>query len=178
MSDSVDIMAMLLRHFGAIMRMHAKLSQMRFIGTSPYFCTGVVLGKGSYANVFLGRHTKTAEVVAIKVMDWDRLTQGADKLRQALENEISIMRESNHPNIVRLYDALVRFPSAILSLHRSRLPCFDIKKREGCNLNLILEYCGGGSLEEYLQKRAPLSEQETRHWVHELGITITLTLNS
>jgi len=145
-SRSLELMAMLLRHFGTIMRNHAKLCNMRFLGS--YFCTGVELGRGSYANVFLGRHTKTAEVVAIKAMDWDRLTKGKDKLRQALENEIRIMSESDHPNIVRLYDSL----------------------REGCNLNLILEYCGGGSLEEYLLKKGPLPEEEVLHWLHELAL--------
>jgi len=35
---------------------------------------------------------------------------------------------------------------------------------------LILEYCGGGSLEEYMLKKGPLSEEETLHWLHELGI--------
>ncbi len=36
-------------------------------------------------------------------------------------------------------------------------------------MNLILEYCGGGSMDEYLRKNAPLTEHETRHWLQELG---------
>ena len=106
-SDSLAIMSMLLRHFGPIMRSHAKLCNMQFLG--DYFCTGVQLGKGSYANVFLGRHVRTADVVAIKVMNWEQLTKGREKLSKALENEIKIMNESDHPNIVRLFHSMVCF---------------------------------------------------------------------
>ncbi|KAL6053219.1 Serine/threonine-protein kinase ATG1c [Balamuthia mandrillaris] len=146
LADSVGLLEMLLRNFGFIMNNHPKLRNIQFWG--DWFCTGVELGKGSYANVFLGHSCKDAQVVAIKVMDWDRLTRGRPKLCEQLENEIDIMRASEHPNIVRLYDVV----------------------REGCNLNLIIEYCGGGSMDEYLKKRGPLREVEAKHWLMELAL--------
>ena len=70
-------------------------------------------------------------------MDWDNLTRGKPKQEATLTNEIEIMRASDHPNIVRLYDVI----------------------REGCMIHLVMEYCGGGTLEEYIKSQGPIPEE-------------------
>eukprot|EP01087_Luapelamoeba_hula_P006394 TRINITY_DN1647_c0_g2_i1.p1 TRINITY_DN1647_c0_g2~~TRINITY_DN1647_c0_g2_i1.p1 ORF type:complete len:681 (-),score=87.06 TRINITY_DN1647_c0_g2_i1:168-2210(-) len=139
------IIQMVMRHFGHLLRQNTKWGTMAFLG--DYFNTGLKLGHGTYANVFLGRHIKTAEVVAIKVMDWDRLTRGKPKLAEMLNNEIKIMRSADSPSIVHLYDVV----------------------HEGGNLNLVLEYCSGGNLEEYLAKHHRLEEDQVRRWLGDLA---------
>ena len=56
------------------------------------------LGKGYSASVKLGRHQKTGESVALKIMRkndrWD-----ADRVHAELE----MMRSLNHPNVAKVY---------------------------------------------------------------------------
>lgn len=144
--DSMELMALILRRFGLLTRTHREFKNVHL--WQDYFCTGVVLGKGAYATVFLGRHVKTAKVVAIKTMDWDNLTRGKPKQEASLTNEIEIMRASDHPNIVRLYDVV----------------------REGCMIHLVMEYCGGGTLEDFIKTQGPLPEDESRHFVRQLAL--------
>jgi len=145
-TSSLELVSMMLRIHSYFFRNHPKHRNIHF--WDNYFCTGIELGKGSYASVYLGRHIKTAKIVAIKSMQWDKLTQGKPKLEEQLRNEIEIMKSSNHPNIVKLYDVV----------------------RDGGVMNLILEYCGGGSLEDLLKTKNILSEQETVYWLKELGL--------
>jgi serine/threonine-protein kinase ULK/ATG1 len=142
----MELMGLILRRFGLITRTHRDFKNVHL--WSDYFCTGVELGRGAFATVFLGRHVKTAKAVAIKTMDWDNLTRGKPKQQEALLHEIEIMRESDHPNIVRLYDIV----------------------REGCMIHLVMEYCGGGTLEDFIKKQGPLPEDVSRHFVRQLGI--------
>lgn len=61
------------------------------------------LGRGSFAEVWLGRHTATGAVVAIKEINTSFLNA---KLCQALAGEVSIMQRVVHRNIVRLHETL------------------------------------------------------------------------
>lgn len=90
------------------------------------------LGSGSFAVVYKGYHKVTKVPVAIKAMSLNKLNS---KLLANLETEISIMRQIDHPNIVKLY---------------------EIKKTEK-HIYLILEYCAGGDLQQYMRRQ----EQKT-----------------
>ena len=59
------------------------------------------LGKGSYGSVYLATHRVTGDQRAVKVMNVDRIT--SYYLRK-LHTEIAILREVDHPNIVKLQD--------------------------------------------------------------------------
>ncbi len=61
------------------------------------------LGRGSFAEVWLGRHTTTGAVVAVKEINTSFLNP---KLCQALAGEVSIMQRVVHRNIVRLHETL------------------------------------------------------------------------
>ena len=83
------------------------------------------IGRGSSGVVYLGHHIKTKEKVAIKRLD---ISQMADKMGR-IWNEIQIMKETNHPNIIRLFDVFI-----------------DL---EDNYLYLIMEYCDGSDLTDY-----------------------------
>jgi len=59
------------------------------------------LGKGSYGSVYLATHRITGDERAVKVMNVDRIT--SYYLRK-LHTEISILKELDHPNIIKLQD--------------------------------------------------------------------------
>jgi serine/threonine protein kinase len=84
-----------------------------------------ILDKGTFAEVFLARKTNTNELIALKKINERNLPPDAKKY---LENEINILKNINHPNIIKLYD--------------------DFKENDF--IYLALEYCNGGSLSQNL----------------------------
>eukprot|EP00732_Lithocolla_globosa_P004046 Lithocolla_globosa_v1_NODE_3502_length_1654_cov_4.257036.p1 type:complete len:162 gc:universal NODE_3502_length_1654_cov_4.257036:735-1220(+) len=56
-----------------------------------------LLGKGSYGEVWKGKHKRTDEEVAIKVLEIVE-----DEIEE-LENEVTILKRTQHMNIVRLF---------------------------------------------------------------------------
>lgn len=67
-----------------------------------YVSDGKKIGKGSFATVYLGHHvSQTNHLVAIKVVDVERLSRSNQKLKRHLDSEISIMKSVQHEHIVR-----------------------------------------------------------------------------
>ena len=63
-----------------------------------------ILGIGSFAEVKLGIHKHTQKKYAIKIYDKSKFID-VDKIN-TLENEISILKQLNHVNIMKLYDVI------------------------------------------------------------------------
>ena len=83
------------------------LKSNKFINRQ-YACTCHKLGKGSYSKVYKGYIINNPEIeganrkyIAIKKMKLDQL-----KAHDCLENEIDIMRNLDHPNILKLIDVI------------------------------------------------------------------------
>ncbi|OWZ11702.1 ULK/ULK protein kinase [Phytophthora megakarya] len=107
------------------------------------------LGSGSFAVVYKGYHKVSKTPVAIKALSLHKLS---GKLLDNLEMEIAIMRKVDHPNVVKLY---------------------DIKKTDK-HMYLMLEYCAGGDLQQYMRRRQQngdklLTEDVARHFLKELA---------
>ena len=86
-----------------------------------------IIGKGSFGEVYLTQKKNTDEYLATKRLDLKQLNPIIQKY---LNNEISIMRQLNHPNIIRLVD-----------LYKTTNHYY-----------VIMEYCNGGALSQSLQK--------------------------
>ena len=85
------------------------------------------LGKGSYGSVYLCRHKKTRDAYACKVISMNRIS--SHYLRK-LHVEIAIMKEVDHPNVVKLKE--VFFGSR--------------------TVYLVMDLCQGGELFDELTK--------------------------
>ena len=59
------------------------------------------LGKGSFAFVRKAKHRETGEYFAIKILSKKKME---DKDLEAIQVEIEIMKNIDHPNVVKLYD--------------------------------------------------------------------------
>ncbi|KAJ6915280.1 hypothetical protein NC651_017315 [Populus alba x Populus x berolinensis] len=65
---------------------------------------GRLLGKGTFAKVFYGKHLVTGESVAIKVISKDQVKK--EGMMEQIQREISVMRLVRHPNIVELKEVM------------------------------------------------------------------------
>ncbi|XP_069330541.1 maternal embryonic leucine zipper kinase isoform X3 [Eulemur rufifrons] len=94
------------------------------------------IGTGGFAKVKLACHILTGEMVAIKIMDKNAL--GSDLPR--IKTEIDALKNLRHQHICQLYHVL-----------------------ETANkIFMVLEYCPGGELFDYIISQDRLSEEETR----------------
>nr|XP_033487517.1 serine/threonine-protein kinase ULK2 [Epinephelus lanceolatus] len=100
---------------------------METVGDFEYSRKDLV-GHGAFAVVFKGRHRKKTDwEVAIKSINKKNLS----KSQILLGKEIKILKELQHENIVALYD-VQETPNSVF---------------------LVMEYCNGGDLADYLQER-------------------------
>lgn len=102
-----------------------------------------LIGHGAFAVVFKGRHKhKRNWEVAIKCISKKNLA----KSQALLGKEIKILKELKHDNIVRL---------------------LDYQEIGGC-VYLVMEYCNGGDLAEYLHSKGTLSEDTIRIFLQQI----------
>ncbi|XP_053136224.1 serine/threonine-protein kinase ULK1 isoform X2 [Hemicordylus capensis] len=103
-----------------------------------------LIGHGAFAVVFKGRHKEKPEVeVAIKCINKKNLA----KSQTLLGKEIKILKELKHENIVALYD----FQEMANSVY------------------LVMEYCNGGDLADYLHGMRTLSEDTIRLFLQQIA---------
>ncbi|KAK0385830.1 hypothetical protein NLU13_7007 [Sarocladium strictum] len=96
------------------------------------------IGKGSFAQVYMGFHKETKAAVAIKSVDLERLNK---KLKENLYGEIQILKTLRHPHIVALHDCV----------------------ESSTHINLIMEYCELGDLSLFIKKRDKLITHPATH---------------
>lgn len=65
---------------------------------------GRLLGQGTFAKVYYGRHIVSGQSVAIKIVDKEKVSRVG--LINQIKREISVMRLVRHPNIVQLYEVM------------------------------------------------------------------------
>ena len=104
------------------------------------------LGSGSFAQVYGAVHDGTGEEVAVKAIAARKLNA---KLRENLECEIKILKDFKHENIVGLY---------------------GIDKTSSMEyIFLVMEYCDGGDLHQFLQANGALGEDVARVFMNDLA---------
>lgn len=102
------------------------------------------LGSGGFAKVILAEHIATKEKVAIKIMDKALLAK-KDDLHRAY-NEIYALKHLIHQHICQLYQV------------------YETEE----SIFLVIEYCPGGELFDYIVSRKRLQEKEARHLFRQI----------
>ncbi|KAI4355327.1 hypothetical protein L6164_004110 [Bauhinia variegata] len=116
-------------------------NQPRLIGD---YILGPRIGSGSFAVVWRSRHRHTGLEVAVKEIDKKQLSR---KVSENLLKEISILSTIDHPNIIRLFEAI----------------------QTQDRIYLVLEFCGGGDLDAYIRRHGKVSEAIARHFMRQLA---------
>ncbi|CAJ0582347.1 unnamed protein product, partial [Mesorhabditis spiculigera] len=106
------------------------------------------IGKGNFAKVKLAKHSQTGLEVAIKIIDKTALNPSS---LQKLFREVKIMKQLDHPNIVKLFQVI----------------------ETETTLYLVMEYASGGEVFDYLvahgrmkEKEAPIISPLETSWTH------------
>ncbi|XP_058137183.1 serine/threonine-protein kinase ULK1 isoform X2 [Dasypus novemcinctus] len=108
-----------------------------------------LIGHGAFAVVFKGRHREKHDLeVAVKCINKKNLA----KSQTLLGKEIKILKELKHENIVALYD----FQEMANSVY------------------LVMEYCNGGDLADYLHAMRTLSEDTIRLFLRQMAAAVRL----
>ncbi|XP_023276262.1 serine/threonine-protein kinase ULK2 isoform X2 [Seriola lalandi dorsalis] len=124
---------------------------METVGDFEYSRKDLV-GHGAFAVVFKGRHRKKTDwEVAIKCINKKNLS----KSQILLGKEIKILKELQHENIVALYD-VQETPNSVF---------------------LVMEYCNGGDLADYLQAKGTLREETLKVFLQQISAAMRI-LNS
>ncbi|KAI1887668.1 hypothetical protein AGOR_G00192680 [Albula goreensis] len=107
-----------------------------------YYEVYETIGSGGFAKVKRGRHILTGEYVAIKIMEKKDL--GDDLPRVKIE--IEAMKNLSHQHVCRLYHVI----------------------ETATKIFMVLEYCPGGELFDYIIAKDRLSEEETRVFFRQI----------
>jgi len=121
------------------------------LGDTKYIITERIIGKGTFSQVFKGLNSETDELVAIKKIELENFDSN---LLNRMEIEIKLLKEFSHPNIVEFKDFIK------ITTVKDNSPKIIAY--------LILEYCAGGDLHNYLKKGA-LSEITTKKFIKQLA---------
>ena len=102
------------------------------------------IGTGTFSTVKLGVHRITQKKVAVKILDKNKI-ESKDDLERIIR-EMQILTEMDHQNVIKI---------------------FKIYEEED-NFSIIMEYCEGGELFNYIVKKQRLSEDETCFFFYQI----------
>ena len=108
------------------------------------YIIGKTIGKGSFGKVKLAKHILTNEKVAIKILEKSAIKN--DKDLKKINREIKILKQLNHPNVIKLYEII-----------------------ETTNkYYLIMEYSAGGELFNYITENIRIKEKEASFLFYQI----------
>ncbi|KAH0785569.1 CAMK family protein kinase [Histomonas meleagridis] len=105
-----------------------------------------IIGAGTFSTVKYGQNILTNEPVAVKIISKSSSYTNYDKLMECLE----IMRRLDHPGIVKLIDFL----------------------EDESSYFMILEYCGGGELFDFITSRRRVEEPLAKRLFKQIVLTV------
>lgn len=101
-----------------------------------YYDDRHLIGKGAFSHIYKGFRTVDHAVVAIKKVH--RVVN-----MKYFHNEVELMKSISHPNIVQLYDIF----------------------QQNNYVFMIMEYCNGGDLSRYIEKKTSKYDQRYFHQI-------------
>ena len=101
------------------------------------------IGKGSFSKVYYGEHIVSKNTVAIKKISKKSIQKlSLDRLMK----EIDLLKELDHPNIVKYRDML----------------------SDDSNTYIVNEYCNGGNMKIFIDERGTMKEDEVKFYFTQI----------
>ncbi|KAG7665390.1 STE11 [[Candida] subhashii] len=127
-------------------------SEEEQMGPHSNWLKGARIGSGSFGTVYLGMNPYTGELMAVKQIPLPKEKDGEDhqveKIMIEQQQEMTLLKELNHENIVRYYGSTT----------------------DESFLNIFLEYVPGGSVQSMLNSYGPFEEPLIRNFVRQVAI--------
>jgi calcium-dependent protein kinase len=105
-----------------------------------------ILGAGSFGKVMRGRKKASGQPCAVKVIRRSSGNQSARQNSEALNHEISILENVDHPHVVRLIDHF----------------------NDNAGTYLVMELCAGGRLTDYIAHMQDFRENDVSFLMQQL----------
>ena len=120
-----------------------------------YYKIKNTIGKGTFGKVKLGIYSPTKEIVAIKILEKNKLKDNDDKIR--IKREFEMLSKFEHKNIILVSEIFETSDSYYT----------------------VMEYCEGGELFNYIVKKKRLSEEESSFFYYQIinGLEYIHSLN-
>ena len=99
------------------------------------------IGQGGCGEVFMVMHLATDQIRAMKVV-----SKASDKVVQSVFDELNILRQLDHPNIVKVFEYF----------------------QDDKNLYMIMEYLKGGSVFERLKITGHFGERDSAYIIKQI----------
>ncbi len=119
-------------------------SKIKPVG-KKYMMNTEKIGHGTFASVYEGWRTSDNSRIAIKKIDVHKLKP---EMVKYLDFEMEIMKQTNHENILKLYEVI------------------NTKTGSIC---LVLEFMDGGELGKYIKTKHYLTEEEAKSFLWDLA---------
>ncbi|GAV88881.1 Pkinase domain-containing protein [Cephalotus follicularis] len=117
-----------------------------FPGTLSKWKKGRLLGRGTFGHVYLGFNSDSGHMCAIKEVRLVSDDQTSRESLKQLNQEINLLNQLSHPNIVRYYGS-------------------ELSEE---TLSVYLEYVSGGSIHKLLQEYGPFSEPVIQNYTRQI----------
>ena len=112
------------------------------------------IGKGNFGSIYKIRRKSDNKIFCWKEMDYGHMTQ---KEKQSIVNEVNILREFRHPNIVKYYDRII--------------------DKKNTKIYIIMEYCENGDINQLIKKYKKNKEYIPEEKIWKILIQLLLALN-
>ena len=112
------------------------------------------IGKGCFGRVSKIMRKSDKQILIWKELNYEGIP---DKEQQLIENEISILKEMNHPNIVKQYEI--------------------IKDERNSKLYIVMEYCDGEDLEKLIFKYKSNKQYLNEEFIWDILFQALIALN-
>ncbi|VDK50482.1 unnamed protein product [Anisakis simplex] len=128
------------------------------------------LGSGGFGKVKLATHLLTSQKVAIKIIDKKAI--GDDLPR--VKTELEALKTLSHQNICRLYQSIETsekffiIMEVIFCHNEGEINPYMIHGAQLFIANVLLQFCSGGEMFDYIVKKERLQESEARHFFRQL----------
>ncbi|CAL8099703.1 unnamed protein product [Orchesella dallaii] len=122
------------------------MKENEFSVLEGFYLIHETIGRGGFAKVKKATHILTGERVAIKILDKAALGDDLPRVKQ----EIETLKFLNHPHICQMYQT------------------FDTDRK----IFIVMEYCQGGELFDYIVQRDRLTEVEGRRIFRQIASAV------
>lgn len=123
--------------------------------TPKNWLKGARIGSGSFGTVYLGMNAQTGELMAVKQVEIKNVPEGTDSEKKGKESNNNAPSSNLHKKMI---DALQHEMSLLKELQHENIVTYYGSSQEGGNLNIFLEYVPGGSVSSMLNNYGPFEE--------------------